>query len=180
MPLCILEKVQGLVWILGLVFFSFPCPDSPPEGHHSSTSSMCCFPRFPNRFHLAIQAHPAAPVVGICTEAQRVIANICIQSQNWGALGFLFLTRQSKIRIVTASLLAGIKTEGLFFLSKHHVRCRFRNGAACPKGRLPAVLFLQIFAFPRDGISLTLGEQPIEGNMPMSTETLIPKNLLWL
>lgn len=43
-PLCIPERVQGLVWIVG--FFSFSCWDS----HRSSTSSMQCFPRFPNRF----------------------------------------------------------------------------------------------------------------------------------
>lgn len=69
-------------------FFSFCCRDSPPKGHHSSASPTHCFPRFPNRFQLAIQACPAAPVVGMCTKAQRVIANICIQSQNWETLGF--------------------------------------------------------------------------------------------
>lgn len=69
-------------------FFSFCCRDSPPKGHHSSTSPTHCFPHFPNRFQLAIQACPAAPVVGMCTKAQRVIANICIQSQNWETLGF--------------------------------------------------------------------------------------------
>lgn len=77
-------------------------------------------------------------------------------------------------------MLAGVKKEGLFFLSKYHVHCGVRNGAADPKGRLPGVPCLQIFAVPRDGISLKLGEQPIEGNMPMSTEALIPQNLLCL
>lgn len=56
------------------------------------------------------------------------------------------------------------------------MRCGVRDGAADPKGRLPGVLFLPIFAFPRGEISLILGEQPTEGNMPMSTEALIPKN----
>lgn len=65
------------------IFFLFPgfTPQRRPEFNKH------CFPRFPDRFQVANQALPAASAVGICTKARRVIANICIQSQNWETLG---------------------------------------------------------------------------------------------
>lgn len=76
--------------------------------------------------------------------------NICIQSKNWRALGFLFSANQSKIRIVTASLLTSRNKEGLLFLSKYHVHCGVPAGAADPKGRLPGVTLPADLLYPKD------------------------------